>query len=136
MRGRTTPPMFPVILTPAPSVPLPRPRAVRGEERRGETASGHETDYGPNGSRYAHVGTDDSQRNGNAHVVLAITTGARTNLVAPIAVRRLRSASTRPHTHGRRTGRGAARAVSSTRPRTASGVRTQDVSPHPRTHQA
>ena len=33
MRGRTTPPMFPAILTPAPSIPLTRPRAIRGEVR-------------------------------------------------------------------------------------------------------
>ena len=119
-------PVFPVICTLVPPIPLMRPQAVRGE-----TGSDPEIDHDPDGSRYVHVGIGDGKRNGNAPVVIA-----RANLAVPIAVRRPRSSPTRPRMHGGRTRRGAARAISSARTRTASGVRARDASSHSRTHRA
>ena len=111
--------MFPAILTSAPPIPLTRPRAVQGEVRpvKRSVTMARGTRTLPSWSR-------------------AFTTGVRANHAAPIDVRRPSSASMRPRMHGGRTERRAARAVSSTRPRTASGARARDVSPHPRTHRA
>ena len=130
------PPMFPVILTPAPPIPLTRLRAVRGEVRpvkkpRAVTRS----DTIPMGAGTLTWGSVTARGTKTLPSrSRAVTTGAGANLAVPMVVRRPRSAPTRPRTHGGRTGRGPARAVSSTRPQTASGARARDASPHPRTH--